>query len=228
MKPTDPRLRIINLALWLAFFLAMIASITHLAWTFGTLESSAWLGWIPAVAVDAGLAALAYAIQQRKRAKRPTRSLWLGVALFAMISALANLYHALAIESGGNATLSALQSLDILQFAKALVLSATLPALVVYLGEIVSGDDVAAAKASEAEADRERARAEREQRRADLEAQRLADEAQARLLEAQRAEPVQNLICSCGYIAKNQHALNAHKRSCPQNNHHPALEQIRT
>src|SRR5512133_3189220 len=53
---------IIYAVLWLAFILAMIASIQHLASTFGTAEqpSLQWLGWIPAVAVDAGLAALAY------------------------------------------------------------------------------------------------------------------------------------------------------------------------
>lgn len=239
MKPTDRPARLINLALWTAFLLAMIASIQHLAYTFGTVElpGLSILGWIPAVAVDAGLAALAYAIQQRRKAKRPVRSLWLGVALFASISALANFYHALVVESGGQATLSDLQSLDILQISKALVLSATLPALVVYLGEIVSGDDAAAARSSEQEAERERARAEREQKRADLEAQRLADEAKARLLEAERAdlsaqpaplEPAPDpqpaaLVCSCGYAAKNQQALNAHKRACPDNQNHKGV-----
>lgn len=236
MKPTDRPARIINIALWIAFTLAIIASIQHLAWTFGTVELPGWqvLGWIPAVAVDAGLAVLAYAIQQRHRAKRPTRSLWFGAALFAGISALANFYHALAVESGGNATLSELVSLDLLQVAKALVLSATLPALVVYLGEIVSGDDAAAARSSELESERERSRAEREQKRADLESQRLADEARARLLEAERApqalpllpnvsQPEVALVCSCGYNAKNQQALNAHKRRCPDNQNHKTV-----
>jgi hypothetical protein len=236
MKPTDRPARLINIALWTAFLLAMVASIQHLAYTFGTVELPGWqlLGWIPAIAVDAGLASLAYAIQQRKRAKRPTRSLWLGVALFAAISALANFYHALAVESGGRATLSDLRSLDLLQIGKALVLSATLPALVVYLGEIVSGDDAASARLSEQEAERERNRAEREQRRADLEAQRLADEARARLLAAEResqpppllpepSQPESALVCSCGYNAKNQQAMNAHKRRCPDNQNHKSV-----
>jgi hypothetical protein len=243
MKPTDTRLKLINIALWIAFTLAMTASIQHLAWTFGTVElpGLSILGWIPAIAVDAGLAALAYAIQQRKKAKRGTRSLWWGIALFAFISALANLYHALAVESGGKATLSALLALDLLQIAKSLVLSATLPALVVYLGEIVSGDDVAVAKTSEAEADRERMKAEREARKADLQAERqlleakaAADKAAAALLEAERLsqpaepQPTQSetpadLVCACGYNAKSQNAMNAHKRGCPLNENHKSV-----
>ena len=146
-----------GLVLWASYILTMAASIGHLAWTFGTLEPAgmAWAGWLPALAVDAGLAALAYAIQQRKRAKRPTRALWGGVAVFAGISAYANALHALHVAPG-----------DIF---RALILSAVLPLLVVYLGEIISADDVAAADAADAAAMREMRRIEREQARMDAE-----------------------------------------------------------
>lgn len=221
----------INGALWLALLLTMGASIQHLAWVFGTVERPGyeWLGWIPAVAVDAGLAALAYTIQQRKRAKRPTAVLWAGVAGFAIISALANLYHALAVEGVALAD-------TWVMYAKAFVLSATLPAMYIFLGEIVSGDDATAAAESERQTERERVKAEREQRRLDLQAEKEAAEAKARLLEAEtaslkaktgaeqatdavahgeeqaKASEQQAVMCDdCGRSFRSINARNAHK-----------------
>jgi len=204
MKP-----RIANAALWLAYLLALLASISHVAWAFGTLEQPGheWAGWIAAVAVDAGLAALAYAVQQRKRTGRPTRGLWAGVVVFAGISAYANLLHALSRSS---------------DIAKAVALSATLPLLVVYLGEVVSSDDAAQAERMEAERKRTEAKAEREKAQAErTEAARLAEEAkQAALLAASSV-----LRCAiCGYEAKTQAALSGHMKA-HRNGH--AVETIK-
>lgn len=215
MKLDKPKT--INYVLWIAFILAMLSSVQHIAWTFGTVErpGTEWLGWIPAIAVDAGLAALAYTIQQRRRAKRPVGWLWAGVVIFAVISALANLYHALAVEIGGTATLSEIVAVDLLQLGKAIFLSATLPALVIYLSEIVSSDDAAAADQERRAAEREQAKAEREARKSEL-------EAQARLLEAEneakklvspqlQSEPEQILCGDCGRSFRSINARNAHK-----------------
>lgn len=170
------KINLLNYTLWLSFLLAMGASISHLAWTFGTVERPGWefLGWIPAIAVDAGLAALAYSIQQRKRAKRPVKILWAGVASFALISALANLYHALAVEGVTITT-------DLIVYAKAFVLSATLPAMYIFLGEIISGDDATLAEKAAKQS-------EREQRRQDLEAERQNAEAKRLLLAAENEQ----------------------------------------
>lgn len=222
----------INGVLWLAFMLALGSSISHLAWTFGTLEPAGheWRGWIPAVAVDAGLAALAYTIQQRKRAKRPTLFLWIGVAGFALISALANLYHALSVETHGQTTLAAITSVDWLQLVKAVVLSATLPGLVLYLGEIVSSDDAQAVAKTEQETARLKAKEERELRlreqQTDNEAKRLALEAeklqrsneQQATLSEQSSEvsdaKSEEVTCDeCGRTFKNRFAKAGHK--CP-------------
>jgi len=140
-----------NVVLWLAYVLALGASLGHVAWSFGTLEftGQAWAGWPAAIAVDAGLAALAYAIQQRKRAKRPTLTLWAGVVMFASISAFANVLHALTVETGAAVTLATFGGVDALALARAVILSATLPLLVVYLGEVVSSDDATAAERAE-------------------------------------------------------------------------------
>jgi Skp family chaperone for outer membrane proteins len=227
------RTRWINYALWGAFLLALASSIQHLAYTFATVEWIKELGWVPALAVDATLAALAYSIRQRKRLKKPVRALWGGVAFLAFISTLANLYHALSVESGAPVTVASLQAVDWLQFAKALVLSATLPAMVIYLGEVVSEDDAQAAVESERQAERERAKAEREQKRADTEAERAATQAKTDLLaaenearrlalaeqearerqarQAQQAELANQHTCPvCERSFLSQKALNAH------------------
>lgn len=223
--------KIINGVLWVAFVLAMVASIQHLASTFATAEraGSEWLGWVPAVAVDAGLAALAYTIQQRKKVGRPTAILWGGVVGFALISALANLYHALAIEAVANAAIASfLESWGVL-IAKALLLSATLPAMYIFLGEIVSGDDAAAAADAATAAAKAIAKAEREQRREDLKAERETLEAKRLLLDAenererlalqqaQAAQPVarsENSGATCPVCLRSfrsVNAMNAHK-----------------
>lgn len=205
--------KIIEIVLWLAFILAMGASVQHLAWTFGTVERPGfeWLGWIPAIAVDAGLASLAYTIQQRKRAKKPVVILWCGVIGFALVSAGANFYHALAVEG------FALVATPIM-IAKAVVLSATLPVAYIFLGEIISGDDATAA-------DRAAKQSEREQRRLDLQAEREAKEAARLLLEAENeqkrlaldvAVPVESepmpIVCgACGRSFRSVNARNAHK-----------------
>jgi len=185
--------RLANSALWMAYLLALAASISHVAWTFNTLEqpSHVWAGWVAAIAVDAGLAALAYAIQQRKRAGRSVRSLWAGVIVFASISAYANTLHALSLSG---------------DMFKAIVLSATLPLLVVYLGEIVSSDDAAAMERAE----RERTRFERELARAErIEAERLAAEAASQRATSE-SKP---FVCGiCANEFGSQPALNAHKR----------------
>ncbi len=209
--------KLINWVLWVAFILAMVASISHLAWTFSTVErpGSEFFGWVPAIAVDAGLAALAYTIQVRKRAKRPTAILWAGVAGFAIVSALANLYHALSVEQ------VAVQA-DVIIWAKAIVLSATLPAMYVFLGEIISGDDAAIAEKSERQAEREQVRADRAARIAELEAEKAVNEAERLVIEAKRItdkadeklieNQIISLICSdCGFEAKSQPALNGHR-----------------
>ena len=193
-----------SLILWASYILTMAASIGHLAWTFGTLEPawSEWAGWLPALAVDAGLAALAYAIQQRKRAGRRAWSLWLGVAVFAGISAYANTLHALSVAPG--------------ELVKALLLSAVLPLLVVYLGEIISSDDAAAAEAAE----RERVRAERAQMRADAaheraQAAQMPDPSPQAAAQSEPLAPASAALCEhCEREFATSNALSAHMRFC--------------
>lgn len=137
MKTRFQRSDLMSKVLWVVFIAALVSSVKHVAWAFGTLEflGEQWFGWIPALAVDAGLAAIAYGIQQRKKAKRPAMSLWFGLFFFSIISIIANVMHGSAVNKGIDLT--------------TIVLSATLPIMVIYLGDIVSSDDVQSAKKNE-------------------------------------------------------------------------------
>lgn len=179
---------ITHAVLWLAYGLALAASLKHVAWAFGTLEfeGQQWNGWLAALAVDAGLAALAYAIQQRRRAKRPVWTLWLGISLFAGISAFANLLHAMAVQVNGQlVTVATFSQVDALALAKAIVLSATLPLLVVYLGEIVSSDDAVAI----AEAEQEAKRIERQTKRSTVQPKQLPVQVEQTPVQVGQPEP---------------------------------------
>ena len=156
--------------LWATYIFALAASVSHVAWAFGTLEQPGWgqfVGWLAAIAVDLGLAVLAYGIQQRKRAGRSARDLWIGVIFFALISAFANILHAVAIETGGKVVLETFNTLDHLTLAKAIFLSASLPLLVIYLSEIVSADDARKAQAAIDDALKARRKAERAESKAE-------------------------------------------------------------
>lgn len=140
-----------NKILWLSFLLALFASVHHIAFAFGELEFDARLGWLPAIAIDGGLAAMAYGIQQNKKARRKTQPLWIGVVIFSTISAVANYLHAVAVDSS-------------VEPWQAVIFSASLPLLVVFLGEIVSNDDVQLERVAE----KERRKVERKEARVEI------------------------------------------------------------
>lgn len=127
------KIGLVQVALWIALGLALIGSLQHMAWAFSSLENGNRLtGWIQAVAIDIGLLGLAYAVQQRKREKRATRWLWIGVGMFSLVSIYGNLLHGLLYAQD--------LGLGHWQTARPFVLSAVLPLLVLYLTEVVSED----------------------------------------------------------------------------------------
>lgn len=122
--------------LWLALILALVGSLNHVAWGFSTLSAGDMtLGYVQAVAVDIGLAALALGIQQRRAKRQGTLRLWFGVVVFALVSTYANLLHgffaAELVNLPGDAPVWLLP-------LRPWLLSAVLPLMVVYLSEIVS------------------------------------------------------------------------------------------
>lgn len=136
--------KIANRVLWIAFILALVASLIHMSWVFGNLEfgRQRWLGWLPAIAINTSLAALAYTIQQRKLAQRSTRDLWLGVIGLIGVGAFANLLYALAVQTQDEKIVWAtFGEVDFLDLFEAISMSAILPVLVVYLGNVAGADD---------------------------------------------------------------------------------------
>ena len=143
----------IGIALWLALFGAMVGSIQHVAWSFATLSNMNTLsGYIQAVALDIGLTGVTFGIQQRKRAGRDNKLLWVGVVLFSGVSTYANLLY-------GFAHLNDI-GVEWLAQARPWVMSAVLPLMVIFLSEVVSEDVQFAQK----EAEKERRRAAKKQR----------------------------------------------------------------
>lgn len=130
--------------LWLALALALAGSLKHLAAIFAGVDGNTFMGWLQAVAIDAGLFALAYSIRVRKTAKRSTKILWLGVAMFTTISIYGNLAYGL-LATDGNLP-------DWLMVSRPYILAASLPVLVLFLAELLSEDRQYYAKVAEAEA----------------------------------------------------------------------------
>lgn len=141
---------LITVGIWLALLLALVGSLRHVAWTFSTLENgNLGAGYVQAVAVDLGLVALALGIQQRRRQRRGTLVLWIGVGLFSAISVYANLLYGLVHQQN----VLAGQLADM----RPVLMSAVLPMLVLYLSEIAGGDLTYSIRQRERE-DRRRAR----------------------------------------------------------------------
>jgi hypothetical protein len=130
--------------LWLALALALAGSLKHLAAIFANVDGNISMGWLQAVAIDAGLFALAYSIRLRKVAKRSTKILWFGVAMFTTISIYGNLSYGL-LATGGSLP-------GWIVATKPYILAGSLPILVLFLSELLSDDRQHAAKEAEKEA----------------------------------------------------------------------------
>lgn len=141
--------------LWVALAGAMVGSIQHVAWSFASLSGGDMIfGYIQAIAVDIGILALAYGVQIRKRVKRPTTRLWVGVVVFSAVSTYANLLYGLAhLSDIGVGKLADLRPY---------ILSAVLPLMVIYLSEVVSEDVQHAVEEADKKRKREQRRQERE------------------------------------------------------------------
>jgi len=129
--------------LWLALVLALAGSLKHLAAVFASVDGGVSMGWLQAIAIDAGLFALSYSIRQRKTDKRTTKPIWTGVLLFSAISIYGNLAYGI-LSTSGNLPLWIVT-------IKPYILAGSLPILVLFLAELLSDDR----QFSQAEADKE-------------------------------------------------------------------------
>lgn len=130
--------------LWLSLALALAGSLKHLAGIFASVDGNTVMGWLQAVAIDAGLFALAYSIRVRKVAKRSVKPLWFGVTVFTGISVYGNLAYGLLATDGILP--------GWIMASKPYVLAASLPILVLFLSELLSDDRQHASEVAEKEA----------------------------------------------------------------------------
>ncbi len=227
----NTKTRIASYALWFAYVLALLASLSHVAWAFGTVEypGSEAVGWLAAIAVDLGLAVIAYGVQQRKRLGRSARDLRFGIFVFAGISIFANFLHAISTEVTGAIVWASFSTIDTFTIIKAVVLSAVLPLLVVYLGDIISADDAREAQAAKDKAqaaidevEETRKVADKEIRRAEKARMKAQATAEAeRKAEAERVASEQAALDSafkcvgCDRTFPKQQGLAGHLRRYP-------------
>lgn len=129
-----------------ALIFVLIGSLRHVAWGFSTLENSgSWSlfwGYFQAIAIDLVVIALAYGIEQRKKATLPTGWYWVGIVGFVLVSTYANLLYGLVFS------VDVQQSRDWprlslwMVYLKPFVLSGVLPIMLVYISHITAGSQV--------------------------------------------------------------------------------------
>ena len=128
--------RLMGFALWASLVLSMLASMHHVAASFGYLEQPGfeWMGWAAAVAIDSGIVTLTYGLRVRRKANRGRTAmlrLAAGVIFLMVISIVANVTAALSVRPDA--------------IFQAVAFAATLPIIVILLSDIASSDDARAA-----------------------------------------------------------------------------------
>lgn len=132
-----------NRLLWLALTLTLLASLAHSAASFGRLEVGGplpilttlgpWLAIAEALAIDAGLAAVVWSVRERSRRGQSSGWQWCGVVIFAAVSLFTNVDHGLAVVGAGQPVAATWAALALYDKVRVIVLSAALPAVVVFL-----------------------------------------------------------------------------------------------
>ncbi len=143
VKPT-------RILLNLSLVLALGASLGHVAFAFSSVNGgSLWAGYMSAIALDVGLISLAIGIKSRKAEGRSLAMLWLGVIGFTTISIYANWLSGISHLVDLEVSVSGIGVW--LVWLRPILLSGVIPAMAVYLSEIVSGDHETDAKIAQKE-----------------------------------------------------------------------------
>jgi hypothetical protein len=143
----------------------LIGSLRHVAWGFGTLEQetlrctvlfweascSLFWGYFQAIAVDLVVIALAYGIEQRKKATLPTGWYWVGMVGFVLVSTYANLLYGLVFSSAVAQSGDWPKLSEQMVYLKPFVLSGVLPIMLVYISHITAGSQAASVTVSRPE-----------------------------------------------------------------------------
>jgi hypothetical protein len=126
------------------------------AFAFTTVNGNDWVeAYLSAIAIDVGLLALAAGINRRKSQKRSVTMLWIGIALFSLISVYANWLAGMVHVSQLSANVDGFSAF--LANLRPILLSSVLPLLVIYLSEVATDNEVYA-QAQEAKAQKRAAK----------------------------------------------------------------------
>jgi hypothetical protein len=170
------RILSIQTLLYVALVLALLSSLKHVAFAFTTVNGNDWIeAYLSAIAIDVGLLALAAGINRRKSQKRNTTMLWVGIALFSLISVYANWLAGVVHVSQLSAKVSGFALF--LANLRPILLSSVLPLLVIYLSEVAT-DNEEYAQQQEARAQKRSAKRRVATEIADVNAQRVASKKQ--------------------------------------------------
>jgi len=120
----------------------LIGSVSHLSYTFFTLEEKESLGFVSftiSAGIEAGMLAIAFGIAERRRSGRQIIDLLFYQIFFAAVNFYGNLYFAISVFTGQrNLTVEHIVSVDPLILFTACFLSGSLPILALSLSELQS------------------------------------------------------------------------------------------
>lgn len=123
----------------------LMGSVSHLAYTFASLEvkqndgSYGYVSWILAIGIESGMLAIAFGFTERRRRKEGTTDLLLYLFFFGLINFYANTYYAISTYTDvRNLKMKDVEGLDALIRITIGFLSSSLPLLVIALTELLS------------------------------------------------------------------------------------------
>jgi hypothetical protein len=120
----------------------LIGSVSHLSYTFFTLEEKESLGFVSftiSAGIEAGMLAIAFGIAERRRSGRQIIDLLFYQIFFAAVNFYGNLYFAISVFTGQrNLTVEHIVAVDPLILFTACFLSGSLPILALSLSELQS------------------------------------------------------------------------------------------
>lgn len=120
----------------------LIGSVSHLSYTFFTLEEKDSFGFVSftiSAGIEAGMLAIAFGIAERRRAGRKIIDLLFYQIFFASVNFYGNLYFAISVFTNvRNLTMEDIMKVDSLILFTACFLSGSLPILALSLSELQS------------------------------------------------------------------------------------------
>ena len=120
----------------------LFGSLNHLAVTFNSVEAqdaSGIVPWIISIGIESGMMVIAFGVSLRRRRKEKAGFLMAGLSFFAFINFFSNIYYSFSTYTHiRNLKWSDVQDVDSLVVITILVLSGSLPVLIMMLAELQS------------------------------------------------------------------------------------------